>query len=476
MVVKVPSTATRHMISRFSYGYSPALRKAVAHAGGARAWFDAQLQPSRIPDQAADAMKDWFPYLKSSSRNRQAAGRNGRRNEWELSMDLVRWTILRRMLSNRQLFETMVDFWSNLLHVPAYNDGWMFRASYDATIRRYALGKFSDLLVAATLHPAMMVFLDSARSTKKAVNENHGRELLELHTVGVNAGYTEAMVLSSARILTGYHVETWLPAKRTYHPDRHWTGRVSVLGFTSANADPDGRSLMRRYLHYLATHPATANRLAKRLCQRFVSDTPSDGIVRAVAHAYTKSGTDIRAALRALVDHPDFAKSVDAKVRTPAQDAIATYRALGVKVTRPTQGSDFGYAVNYVVGEMGEAPFMWPAPNGFPELGGAWASAGRMRNSWEMHYGAGAGWWPRTGMSRKAPRNFLPAGKVRLDAAVDHVSRQLLGRKATAASIKAAAQLVQMQTTTIIERESFGDWRAIPLISAVLNSPEHLRK
>jgi uncharacterized protein (DUF1800 family) len=476
MVLRVPSTSTRHMIDRFSYGYTTGLRNAVAHAGGPREWFEDQLHPTRIPDATADAMKGWFPYLRSSSRTRQAVGRDGRRNEWELSMDLVRWTILRRMHSNRQLFETMVDFWSNLLHVPAFGDGWMFRVSYDATIRRYALGKFSDLLVAATLHPAMMVFLDSARSTKDAVNENHGRELMELHSVGFDAGYNEAMVLSSARILTGYQVETWLPAKQTYHPDRHWTGRVSVLGFSSANTDRDGRPLMRRYLRYLASHPATAHRLAKRLCQRFVSDTPSAGIVRAVAHAYTKSGTDIRAALRALVHHPDFAKSVDAKMRTPSQDAIATYRALGVKVSKPTKDGDFGFAVNYVLSNIGEAPFMWPAPNGFPELGAAWASAGRMRNSWEMHYGAAGGWWPATGRSRKAPRNFLPAGKVRLDKAVDHVSRQLLGRKATAASIKAVAQVVQMDTTTIIDRDSFGDWRAIPLISTVLNSPEHLRK
>ena len=79
-------------------------------------------------------------------------------------------------------------------------------------------------------------------------------------------------------------------------------------------------------------------------------------------------------------------------------------------------------------------------------------------------------------MTRKAARNYLPAGRVRLDAAVDAVSRTFLGRKATAAQVKAAAALVQMQPSTVIERESFGDWRAIPLISAVLNSPEHLRK
>ncbi len=476
MVIKIPSTTARHYINRFSYGYTPALRSAVAKAGGGREWFADQLAHTKVVDTRADAMKAWFPYLRSSSRTRQAADRSGKRNGYEQSMDLVRWTILRRMLSNRQLFETMVEFWSNLLHVPANSDGWMFRVSYDATIRRYALGKFSDLLVGASMHPAMMVFLDSARSTKDAVNENHGRELLELHTVGVGADYSEKEVLASARILTGYGVETWLPAAHTYYPDRHWTGPVKVLGFTSSNSDRDGRPLMRRYLRYLAAHPATANRLAKRLCQRFVSDTPSASIVRAVARAYTKSGTDIKATLRALVAHPDFAKSVDDKVRTPAQGAIATYRALGVRVKPPKEGGDFGYAVNYVLNDMGEAPFLWPAPNGFPELGSAWASAGRIRSAWEMHYFSTGGWWPSTGMTRKAPRQYLPAGRVRLSTAVDSVARTFLGRKATAAQIKAAATLVQMEPSTVIERESFGDWRAIPLISAVLNSPEHLRK
>ena len=476
MAVRVPTAASRHMINRFSYGYTPALRRAVGKAGGAADWFTDQLAYTKVADTRADVMRTWFPYLRASSRTRQMADRNGKRNSWELSQDLVRWTILRRMLSNRQVHETMVDFWSNLLHVPAYGDGWMFRVSYDTTIRRYALGKFSDLLVAATLHPAMMVYLDSARSTKDAVNENHGRELLELHTVGLAGKYSEAEVLASARILTGYHVETWQPAAQVYHPERHWTGNVKVLGFRSSNKNADGRPLARRYLRYLAAHPATANRLALRLAQRFVSDTPSPSLVRAVARAYTRSGTDIRATLRALVRHPAFAASVDDKVRTPSQDAIATYRALGVRVKPPKAGNDFGYAVNYVLNDMGEAPFMWPAPNGFPEVDAAWASAGRMRSSWDTHHFTTGGWWPSTGMTRKAPRQYLPAGKVRLSAAVDSVSRTFLGRKATTAQVNAAAALVQMTPSTVIERESFGDWRAIPLISAVLNSPEHLRK
>ena len=164
-------------------------------------------------------------------------------------------------------------------------------------------------------------------------------------------------------------------------------------------------------------------------------------------------------------------------MRSPGQDAIATYRAMRVKVSKPKQSGDFGSAVNYVLDEMGQAPFMWPAPNGFPEPSVAWASAGRMRSSWGMHHTTAGGWWPSKGMSRKLPRNYLPKGPVRFDDAVDSVSRSLLGRHASADLVKAAAQLIDYEpTATIKSREDFGDWRAVPLIATVLNSPQHLRK
>ena len=464
------------MINRFSYGYTASLQRSVTRAGGPHDWFEAQLRPSKVSDTKADRMKAWYPYLRSSSQVRQTADRTGKRSAWEQSMDLVRWTILRRIVSRRQVHETMVDVWSNLLHVPAFDDSWMFRVSYDSMIRRYALTRFSDLLVHATLHPAMGLYLNSVNSTKDNTNENHGRELLELHTVGLKAGYTEAMVKDSARILTGYHIDAWQSTKRTYRPGDHYVGKVSVLGFHDANAAADGRAMMKRYLRYLAKHPATARRIATRLAQRFVSDTPSDDLVNAAAHAYTVSGTSIKATLRAIVRHPDFAHSVDDKVRTPSQDAIATYRALGVVPHKPTAGDHFGTAVPYVLGDMGESPFTWPAPNGFPEPAGAWASVGRIRSSWDMHYFTAGGYWPAKGVTRPKPHSYLPAGSVRLEDAVDHLSRRLLGRPATADCVKAATQLTELKADAIIKRDSVGDWRAVQLITTVLNSPDHLRK
>ena len=137
---------------------------------------------------------------------------------WEVAVDLSRWTVTRRIHSRRQVHEVMTDFWSNLLNVSLFHDDAVFwRMHYDRTIRRDALTSFDSLLRAAITHPAMGLYLDNAFSTKDAPNENLGRELLELHTVGVDAGYTEADVKASARMLTGYRVDLWWPEFRAYY-------------------------------------------------------------------------------------------------------------------------------------------------------------------------------------------------------------------------------------------------------------------
>ena len=184
----------------------------------------------------------------------------------------------------------MVDFWSNLLNVSLYHDEAIYwRMDYDRVIRAHALTTFESLLQAAITHPAMGLYLDNAISSKEAPNENLGRELLELHTVGVDAGYTEDDVKASARMLTGYRVDLWWPSFRAfYDTDWHDTQPVQVMGFSHANRSADGRPATLAYLTYLARHPATANRLARRLCVKFVSDEPTAAIVKAVAKAYRR--------------------------------------------------------------------------------------------------------------------------------------------------------------------------------------------
>ncbi len=164
-------------------------------------------------------------------------------------MDLIRWTILRRMLSNRQVYEMMVDFWSNLLHVPAFSDGWMLRASYDTTIRKYALGKFSDLLIKATSHPAMMVFLNSAGSTKNArQREPRSRAAGTAHGRGRWRATPRTWCVDSALMLTGYYVDTWQTVKRTTVRLITGPARCRCWAFEAANTDGDGRAELKSYL------------------------------------------------------------------------------------------------------------------------------------------------------------------------------------------------------------------------------------
>ena len=287
-------------------------------------------------------------------------------------------------------------------------------------------------------------------------------------------------MLDSARILTGYHVETWQPAKKTYNPADHYTGPVQVLGWKATNANGEGRpelivlpALPREAPGdgQAAGHPALPAVRLRPARRR--------SIVAAVAKAYLKSGTSIKATLRALVKHPDFAKSAGAKVRTPSQDAIATYRAMGLKVSKPNEGGDFGFAVNYVLDEMGESPFMWPAPNGFPEPGAAWASAGRMRSSWGMHHTTAGGWWPSRGNDPQGRR----ATTCRRD-------RCASTRRSTACPARCSVRQGRARTWSrppahpgpvpahSDDQEPRGLRRLAgrPLIATVLNSPQHLRK
>ena len=164
---------------------------------------------------------------------------------WRAMADYQRWCLQRRMRSRRQLLESVTEFFENHLHVPVHDDGvFGFRADYGRLIRSHALGRFDQMLQAAIIHPAMGISLDNASSTKKAPNENLGRELLELHTVG-RGNYTENDVKASARILTGYRVQMWSTWNAWYDTPSHWTGPVQVMGFSHPNADADGNRRSR---------------------------------------------------------------------------------------------------------------------------------------------------------------------------------------------------------------------------------------
>ena len=476
-----PATALeRHWMNRLSGGATPLLTRQLRAAGGPKAWFEAQLEPAAIPDPFATSMRSWFPGTQYQPQILWKRHKQGLYMLWEVAADLQSWTILRRIHSRRQVHEVMTDFWSNLLHVPAGDDkSYTWRWHYDAVLRRHALGTFEAMLQAAITHPAMGCYLDNAQSSDLELNENLGRELLELHTVGVGAAYTEDDVKMSARILTGYNVDMWDTFDAWYARFDHFVGPVRVLGFRDANGEQDGRPVVARYLKYLAHHPATARRIARRLCIRLVSDDPSPALVTTVTNAYLESGTDIKATLRALVRHPDFQAVTGAKVRTPVEDAVAMYRALGVLPRQPTQEGAFATDFHWLVSDMGQQPFDWPRPDGSPDTGESWAGVSRVLNSFDVHHTAAAGWWPREDVTYRDHEAWLVGltFPATLDEVTDHISQRVLCRRATDALQQAAATRLGMARTYVVRTVAdMQMWRLQYVLAAALNSPDHMHR
>jgi hypothetical protein len=273
--------------------------------------------------------------------------------------ELFAQRLTRDIYSNAQVQEVMTDFWFNHFNVFVGKDEPepYYLVSYERdVIRPRALGKFEDLLEAVAHSPAMMLYLDNAQSVgpdsffalrakegdfrrpkaqRKApqgLNENYARELMELHTLGVNGGYTQADVTQVARILTGWTIDR--PQQGggfEFNPMRHEPGTKVVMG---QKFKEDGEMEGRELLHFLATRPATAQFLSRKLAIRFVSDDPPQALVDRMAKTYLSSGGDISAVLSTLFHSPEFWAASDfrAKVKTPLEYVVSAVRASGAQV------------------------------------------------------------------------------------------------------------------------------------------------
>ena len=469
------STTQHHVASRFTFGVTEDVVAELRAAGSWQQWFERQLAWTRLSDPAGERVASWFPFLADSPSKAWSRITAEERSAWDYGNDFRAATLARKIVSRRQVHEVMADFWSNLLYIPAGEDrSFPWRTSFDAVIRRHALGRFRMMLREAVVHPAMSGWLNNSSNTKNGINENLGRELLELYTVGRPAGYDEADVKSSARLLTGFKVKVFEDFADSYKPSDHYVGTVSVMGFTHPNTDPDGRAAVAAYLDYLARHPATATRLARRLCTRFVSDTPSDDVVAAVAKAYRDSDTDIRAALRAMVRHPDFARSVGEKARTPTEDVVHGARVLSMTPTGAKGDSAFARQVVWMSNAVGQMQFDWPRPDGFPETSSTWTSPARLVRSWNLHYAIAGNWWGAEEVTIPSRADLMPTTwPLTLGQLVDHQSRLLLGREATPALRQGVADLLNVTVgRTLASASAVSDWTWTVVRGSVLNAPE----
>ncbi len=474
----VPTDRELHVLNRLGCGFSAGAYRQLRRAGGALEWFEAQLAPESVAENARAASLDgWFPRLWEDPATKYTSDRGDSYKNHEYGRDLGNYTLLRRIYSNRSLLESVVEVWSNHLHVQARHfPGFTHRVLYDQTIRTHALGTYADLLVATTLHSAMLLYLDNWRSTARRPNENHGRELLELHTVGRSAGYTEAMVKDSAKILSGWTVKDGDSSySRWFDPKRHATGTVTVLGFSHPNSTAANPSLAEEYLRYLASHPATAERVCRKLAVRFVSDEPSAELVATMVAAYLASGTDIKATLRAMVATDEFWGSAGQKVRTAIDDVVATARVLQVKALAPGGAKSFANVISHAIDDT--TVYQWPRPDGPPDRAAVSASTTRMLNSWRMHWQLGSGYWPTVDVAYRAPRKYLPESGMRFDVLVDHLCRVLIGRGSTAALLEAACKGCDVSPADTITRQHAVMRHKFPrLISSVLDTAEHMTR
>jgi len=315
-----------HVARRLSFGPTPALLDEI-RAAGVDAWTEQQLQPGSIDDRAVDEQLEHLHDLRTNAAAFRDTGRSGE----HVLADLRTAAVLRATQSRRHLLEVMVDLWHDRLaassakapvewHLPAYDR---------EAIRPHALGRFADLLQAATRSGAMLEYLDTTSSRAPDVNENHGRELLELHTVGRDAGYGEPDVLGAARVLSGWrHDRDQLTV--VFDPSIHHSGPATVLGWsTPGRSGPAAADDLTGLLDHLARHPATARRVAVLLVTRFVGEPADAALVESTAAAYLAHDTDIAATLRHVVTSATFRAGGTPLARRPFDLLAAHLRAVG---------------------------------------------------------------------------------------------------------------------------------------------------
>jgi uncharacterized protein (DUF1800 family) len=420
-VFAIPSdeAAVKHVVDRLSFG---ARAGDVEHvkALGIDKYIEEQLHPERLPDAGLDARLADLSTLRMTSRDiaekfelpqlraRRAAAANGNAADVKPDpteqqhantpvLELQEQKVLRAVYSTRQLQEVLVDFWFNHFNVDARKgaDRFMLTEYERDVIRPHVFGKFRDLLGATAKSPAMLFYLDNWMSVDpngphlefprarmrlqnqnanapKGLNENYGRELMELHTLGVDGGYTQRDVTEVARAFTGWTIDQ--PRQGggfRFDPRRHDDGKKIVLGhvINAGGGWHDGDEV----LDIVAKHPSTARFIAAKLVRRFVSDTPPPALVERVAARFKETDGDLREVTRAILTSPEFfsAESSHAKVKTPFEFVVSALRATDAEI------HDTRVLVKQLA-ELGEPLYQCQPPTGYKDTADAWVNTGAL--------------------------------------------------------------------------------------------------
>ncbi len=453
-----------HLLGRATFG-ARASDLAELASVGIDAWLAKQLSPSTLSDPDGDAAWSAFPLSRLSiSKVRSSV----KEFAWDAAQETAQATLASHIFSSRQLFEIVADVFANALNVTTPSDSvWATGTDYQVNvIRKHAFGRYADMLHDAMRHPAMLTYLNNNESTKTNVNENLGRELLELHTIGLASGYTEVDVRNSAQILSGRQID-WNTSEFVYNADDHYTGQVATGWFSDPNpTGAGGLAVGDAYVASLARHPGTAATVAKRLAVRFISDAPPQAVVDKLAAVYLQNDTAIVPVLTALFESVEFWSARGAKWRRPLEDAVGAARAMGVAPT-----SDLASGVRdlfWAVDSMGHAPLGWIPPNGYPDVAAAWMSASQMVSRWNLHRGLADGWWKGLKPPKELAVELAPAGRTHA-AWVEAVAQRVIGRSLSPEHTAVLVAYLGADGASVAP--DWDAWKAGQLAALVLDSP-----
>jgi uncharacterized protein (DUF1800 family) len=392
-----------HLLNRISYGPAPGDIENVRRVG-IGAYIEQQLNPNSLQPPAdlesrlaalptvnapMNALAQQYALPPNFQNLPEDERKELQKRQNTIIDELVQAKFLRAALSPAQLQEVMVDFWFNHFNVFAEKGlDKLTISSYERdAIRPYAMGKFSDLLKATARHPAMLFYLDNwlntdpnsvvgqnaaAHNKKIGINENYAREIMELHTLGVNGGYMQADVTSLAHILTGWGLgEGRDQADRTvfyFDPRRHDFADQRWMNMTIRAAGPEE---INTVLDVLAHHPSTAQHISYELAQYFVADDPPKSLVDALAATFRATGGDMTEILRTLFHSPEFwdTQYTQQKFKPPFRYVVSTMRASGVEPPQDT------HMLQGIVGQMGEPLYRCLTPNGYAATNDQWLNS-----------------------------------------------------------------------------------------------------
>jgi hypothetical protein len=458
-----------HVLNRLGYGGDEWSRARIAEIGITN-YINEQLDPSGLDDSALEAeIAALYPVTTESfgtsrGTHHEYTG-NPETGPFVPLRDGTRAKILRSVKSKKQLEQVLVDFWYNHFNVDANVDDarWGFLTMERDAIRANVWGSFETMLRKVAESPGMGDYLDNSLNFKdgyvylglqRGINENYAREILELHTLGVDGGYTHEDIREVAKAFTGWTIALnffFFPQGYFFDSGGHDRTEKTLFGgalvLPANRGEQDGRDV----IHYLATHPTTAERLARKLCQRFISEeAPPPAVIEAAKQAFLASGGNLRETVRAVVTSADFRSLTyeDHKVKRPLHYVASLARALGVGAN----SNAFAQAMDSRLQTMGEGLYRQGPPTGYPESSAFWSGEGpfvqRVSLAWDATHGQG-GFAAFAPVAGPTPEDIVNELRTRLiPTGLEASTRQALID--LAASLPPAARAQEVAATMLV--------------------------